>query len=223
VVRTVSLVAAVAIVLTGACGSSSKPSTQSATTTTTASSGGTAPSTATTAPALTVEKLKSALLTVTELPTGWSVTPSNSSTQGACNKESVDKTFPPAAKTEVSFVKGGNVPLLVQQLYSYSTAAIAREALAKYDANARACTTYKQEGTTIEIGALSLPPLGDRNAAYRLTISQNGVSVIGDSQVIQKGPVLLYVAYANLFADTEQMVTFTRQAYTKAVRTLGLA
>jgi hypothetical protein len=160
---------------------------------------------------------------MTDLPTGWSSQePSSSKGGNLCNKGSVNKAVPPAAKTEVQFVNGSESPLFYEQLLSYSDDATAGRALDKFQSNATACTSFKQSGVKIEIGQLSAPPLGDRSVAYRLTFTQNDQSAVGDTQVIRRGPVLIYVAYLDLSPDTQQMATFAKLAYDKAINVLHL-
>jgi hypothetical protein len=174
-------------------------------------------------PPFTEDQLKSALLAVHDLPTGWSSSPSSGpNDKGVCNKGSVNKLVPPAANTSADFVNGKDVPLLNEQMLSYGSADLASQALTKFEANERSCTSYKQDGATIEIGELSVPPLGGRSSAFRVNISQSSATVVGDTQVVQKGPVIVYTACASLVTDTEQLVMFSKQAYTKAVNTLHL-
>ncbi len=220
-------VLAVAI-LTAACGSGeSKPqppetTAASSALTTAASSGPTAAPqpTTTTVPALTQAQLASAVLAVTDLPTGWSTTPPSTDKKGACNKDSVNKAVPPAAMTEADFVKGSDLPLFGDQLLAYSDAATAGRALDKYVSNASACTSFKQDGTQYTIGQLSVPPLGDRSIGYRLTLTKDAVTGVIDTEVMQRGPLLVYVGYGDFSPDTEQLATFAKLAYDKAVNTL---
>jgi hypothetical protein len=216
------LVVSAALALS-ACGSSSKSKAASSPSAASQSSSSSAAPTPTTASPFTEDQLKSALLAVHDLPTGWSSSPTTSpSKKGVCNKDSVNKLVPPAADTSADFVNGKYEPLLSEQMLSYGSVDLASQALTKFEANERSCTSYKQDGATIEIGELSVPPLGDRSSAFRLNISQSGVTIVGDTQVVQQGPVIIYTAYASYSADTEQLVTFSKQAYTKAVNTLHL-
>jgi hypothetical protein len=216
-------------VILASCGGGSSKS-RSGTTTphaspTTAQPAGTnasAGSTTTTVGPLTQAQLQSALLTVTDLPTGWSTTPPSTNKKGLCNKASVNKAVPPAATTEADFVMGREIPFFGEQLLSYADDSTAARALDKYQSNASSCTTFEQDGVKVDVGQLSMPPLGDRTIGYRLTLHQGGASVILDTAVIQRGPLIVYTGYGDLSADTEQLVTFTKLAYDKAVNTLKL-
>ena len=220
-------VVAIAVTL-AACDGGSKA--QSGTTTTgaaptTAQSAETdtaAGSTTTAVRPLTEAQLKSALLTVTDLPTGWSTTPPRTNKKGVCNHPSVDKAITPAASTESDFVKGKVVPFFGEQFLAYPDDATAARAFDKFKSNASSCTTYQEDGVTVDIGQLSVPQLGDRTFGYRQTLSQGGQSVVLDDTVIQRGPLLVYTGYGDFGADTEQLATFTKLAYDKAANTLKI-
>ena len=210
-----------------ACGGGSKS--QSDTTTaqavpTTAQSAGTdavAGSTTTTVRPLTEAQLQSALLTVTDLPTGWSTTPPSPNKMGAC-QPLVDKAITPAAIAEADFVKGKNVPFFGERLAAYPDDATAARAFDNFQSTASTCTTHQQDRATVNIGQLSVPPLGDRTIGYRQTLNQGGASVVVDTTLIQQGPLLVYTGYGDFGADTEQLATFTNLAYDKAANTLKI-
>jgi hypothetical protein len=160
---------------------------------------------------------------VTDLPTGWSSQEPSTKGGTLCNQESVNKAVRPAAMTQVQFVNGTESPVFYEQLLSYSDAATAGRALDRFQSNAAACTSFKQSGIKIEIGQLSAPQLGDRSVAYRLTFTENDQTAVADTQVIQRGPVLVYVAYLDLSPDTQQMATLAKTAYDKTINVLHLA
>jgi hypothetical protein len=209
-------VVALAVIL-AACGRGSKS--QSGTTTatgapTTAQSAGTdtaAGSTTTAVQPLTEAQLQSALLTVTDLPTGWSTTPPSPNKMGEC-QPLVDKAITPAAIAEADFVRGKNVPFLGERLAAYPDDATA----------ARAFDNFQSSAATCNIGQLSVPPLGDRTIRYRQMLNQGGASVVVDTTLIQRGPFLLYTGYGDFGTDTEQLATFTKLAYEKAANTLRI-
>jgi hypothetical protein len=124
---------------------------------------------------------------------------------------------------EADFVMGKSVPFLGDQLTAYSDAATAGRAFDKYQSVASACTSYNDGGVKVDIGQLSVPSLGDRSIGYRLTLSQGGPSVILDNEIIQRGEVIVFVGYGDLTADTQQLATFSKLAYDKAVKTLRLS
>jgi hypothetical protein len=124
--------------------------------------------------------------------------------------------------TQVQFVNGTNSPVFYEQLLSYSDAATAGRALDTFQSNAAACTSFKQGGIKIEIGELSAPQLGDRSVAYRLTFTENDQTAVADTQVILRGPILVYVAYLDFSPDTQQMATLAKTAYDKTINVLHL-
>ncbi len=148
------------LLLTAGCSSSSKSqsATASAATSTTVQSSETSAAASSTTPitALTQAQLASAVLAVTDLPTGWSTTPPSTDKKSLCNKDSVNKAVPPVATAEADFVKGSDLPLFGDQLLAYSDVATAGRALDKYVSNASACTSFKQDGIDNAVGQLSI-------------------------------------------------------------------
>ncbi len=140
---------------------------------------------------------------------------------GSCNQPSVDKAITPAAIAEADFVKGKNVPFLGERLAAYPDDATAARAFDNFQSTASTCT-YQHNGVTVNIGQLSVPPLGDRTIGYRQTLNQAGASVVVDTTLIQQGPLLVYTGYGDFGADTEQLATFTKLAYEKAANTLKI-
>ena len=182
---------------------------------TTAQSAGTdavAGSTTTTVRPLTEAQLQSALLTVTDLPTGWSTTAQSPNKMGACNQPLV---VTPAAIAEADFVKGKNVPFFGERLAAYPDDATAARAFDSLQRTASTCVT-------VNLGQLSVPPLGDRTIGYRQTLNQGGASVVVDTTLIRQGPLLVSTGYGDFGADTEQLATFTKLAYEKAANTLKI-
>ena len=176
----------------------------------------------TTVPVFTEDQLKAALLTVDDLPTGWAgQAPSNPNGEGFCGQGTIDSQVKPAAKSTTQFVKGKNVPQLYEELLSYPDDG-ASKAFDFADEQAQSCATFTLGGVDAEIAQLSVPPLGDTTSAYRLTLSNAGVTAIVDLTFVRKGCVIIYMAYADLSPDTNALVSFTKQAYDKAAATLGL-
>src|SRR5204863_55306 len=126
------------------------------------------------------------------------------------------------ATVEADFVKGADHPLFGDQLNSYPDGATAGRAYDKYQSVASACTSFNKAGAKIDIGQLSVPSLGDRSVGYRFTITQDNTTAVLDNVIIQRGSVLVYVGYGDLTADTQQLATFSRLAYDKAVNTLHI-
>ena len=93
--------------------------------------------------------------------------------------------------------------------------------LETFDADAKSCTTY-DNGVAFTVGQLSFPSMGDQSVAYRINVSQSGVSVTADTAVVRKDAVVLYAAYFDFATDTAEAVVLTTQAYDKMVQTLHL-
>src|SRR5262249_22575846 len=115
--------------------------------------------------------------------------------------------------------KGKNVPYFGERLAAYPDDATAARAFDNFQSNASTCTT---DGVTVNIGQLSVAPLGDRTIGYQQTLNQGGASVVVDTTLIQQGPLLVYTGYGDFGADTGQLATFTKLAYEKAANTLKI-
>ena len=142
--------------------------------------------------------------------------------KGLCNKPSINDQLPPVANVKADFVMGTDVPAFLEQLLSYPDVDTARQVLETFDADAKSCTTYNQDGVAFTVGQLSFPSMGDQSVAYRINVSQSGVSVTADTAVVRKDAVVLYAAYFDFATDTAEAVALTTQAYDKMVQTLHL-
>jgi hypothetical protein len=57
---------------------------------------------------------------------------------------------------------------------------------------------------------------------YRVTPTKKGKSAIIDTALYQKGSIVIWVAYADTTGPTNQLATYSKLAYDKAVSTLNL-
>jgi hypothetical protein len=167
-------------------------------------------------------EVNAAALFVNDLPTGWAVASPTLNNVAVCNATPFIKAVPPIALANVAFVMGTSYPLLQEQVLSYADTAHANSAMAVAGSNARACTTFQNIATTIGVAKISVPPLGDRTLAYRLTLTQKGKSAIFDTGVYQKGSVLIWVGYGDTTAPNDTFAKYSKLAYDKAVSTLNL-
>lgn len=215
--RLLRAVAALAAIATG-CGGSSKPS-SSHTTTPSATTATSATTSTTAAP----PNLQAELLTVSDLPTGWSVdnSPSNTSTDTtpACLKDA-SKLPEATSKAEVSFKKGTGVPIFSQKLAYFAASGGAQAQFNQADAILGKCKdiSFQSDGQTYKgsIGALSFPKYEDGSSAYTVEVSTHGFVFGLYVLYVWKGSRLMLLTYADLGTPSvEEFKSFADKAYAK--------
>lgn len=166
--------------------------------------------------------LKSQLLTVSELPSGWAI--DNSSDSGSASTPpcltNLKSTLTTTDKAEISFVKGTSFPDFDQQLGYFGTAT---SALAQYRAGSGILNNCKDVSFTSDghqytgsIGQLSFPTLGQRSTAWQLTISAEGFTFGVDAVLVQKGPELSFLLFFDLGSvEISEFLPLARKAVAK--------
>jgi hypothetical protein len=206
------VVAAVSLVLTVGCSSG-------ATTATAPTAGGST----TSAPQTTIAappNLTPDLLTLSDMPTGWSVdnSPSPDSTGPACLKPLKDHTGSNAHAT-VSFNGGASgIPAIVENLGHFPSGASA--ALARFDQAINSCKTLSitSGGQTLSgtIGAMSFPQLGDESHAYQASLTYKGFTLGYDVIIARHGDTAMSLTYGDLGSpDLTQVQQFATKAIAK--------
>jgi hypothetical protein len=125
----------------------------------------------------------------------------------------------PARNAEASFGKGGDLPTLNQQINYYPDGSAPQKfttAVSILDGCKQ--VSYDSKGTKItgSIRALSLPKLGQRSRAWRLTLSAAGATVEFDVSLVQRGRELEQVVYGDFGPpDLEDFTRVVRVAVAK--------
>lgn len=166
--------------------------------------------------------LKSQLLSVSDLPSGWAIDNSSDTSSNSippCVKNLKSK-LNTSDKAQIGFVKGSDVPDFGQQIGYFGTATAA---LAKYQSGTRilnACKdfSFSSDGHkyTGSIGQLSFPALRPRSTAWQITLSTEGVTVGIDVALVQKGSELSFLLYADVGSvDVSDFLPLARKAVAK--------
>jgi|GEM_PF-997836 len=205
----IAIVAGVGIVLAGCSSSATSSSTTKVTPATAGTSG--APTTTTT-PA----SVQSYLLTVSDLPTGWSVDNSSSSSTTSCATNPVSQSAS-GPKAIIDFNQAGGLPELLDDL-AFSTSPVAE--FAKVKGALDACKSFTEtnngQTSTGNIGAMSFPAYGDQSASYSATISVDGINAAVGIVLIQKGSYVMAVGLGDLGSfDATQLQQFVTLALAK--------
>jgi hypothetical protein len=150
-------------------------------------------------PAWAAVNLRSELLSATQLPAGWTVDrtmpPSDARGCGA-----VQPTF--KASGSSSHVDGedqdGNKGLFQESLYAYPSTARASATYSKIVAQLNGCPGYTTTSKTeVSVSELTFPSAGDDSAAFTLTTSASGTTLVADAVVVRKGNQVAGLLYAD--------------------------
>jgi hypothetical protein len=201
--------AAVGLLLTplAACGGGSN-----ATTSSTASTSTQASTCSSADPPLQASSL---LLTVNDLPAGWSVDNSANSAVECLN--AALKSASPLSYAHQNFASGGSLPELGEQAGVYASGS---QAFAKEKASLDGCTSFTvtQQGQTetFSVGATSFPPYGNESAAYTASATISGTAVAQGVVLVRKGNSLVLVGLGDVAPlNTTQLEHFTALAVAK--------
>jgi hypothetical protein len=175
-------------------------------------------------PKVTKANLKSKLITVSQLPSGWSVDNSSGSgsSSGGCfaNTKHIE-TRGGDVETSASF-ENGNLPDFTEELAGGRSLSSNFAKIEKYLNNCKKAS-FTDSGTTYSatVGAMSFPTVGSRSAAYQVSFSIKGFTVGIDIVIFQAtttmGGVLLYDDLGQ--PDVRQLQSFAKLA----LKNLGLA
>jgi hypothetical protein len=148
--------------------------------------------------------VNSQLLTLSDLPAGWSVDNSTSSgsLQG-CNTKSFDAKSQETARGEAAYKNGTSVPSIDETIAAFPTPEKARTLYAEGTQVIEACKTFtitdngqKYSGNA---GQMSLgASYGDQTKAYQFTVNVQGFNAGIDIVAVLKGSEVMLFEYADL-------------------------
>lgn len=160
--------------------------------------------------------LKPLLLSVTDLPTGWSVDNSKSGGSSTFNGCKTFNTVNQSDTASAEFTDGG-LPVLVESLgWSPNAPALLKSGIA--NVNQCKSMTISNNGQTenATMGPMSFPTVGSQSAAYQMIVNIKGLNVDFDIIIAQKGNYLVLVALGDLGPpNTTQLQQFVSSAIAK--------
>lgn len=172
------------------------------------------------------EEAKGALLTVAELPTGWSAEPDDGATKNATQTYeqcpefgAVTKRFNVTNAPDAGFRSPAGSEVS-EALLSYPVAE-AKTLVAEFSAATAKCpklTDQTDEGISFDmhLTALSFPTLADETFAFRTTARLYGNTVHIDLVLVRRGGVIIAVSHtASGAIDTAMTEDVTRRALAK--------
>jgi hypothetical protein len=198
------------VVFLAVAGCSSGSSTTAATTTTTTR--------AASAPA--VADPTPWLLTLQDLPTGWSVGTASDSKAGICNGPELSKVASTnGGRSATAYFKKGNSDVLNQGTYAFATPETADKVIDAITAQAHSCKSWTRHvdgrDFTATPGDLSFPTSGDRTYAFHVDVKTGDTTVGGDYVFVREGANVTAVARVGLFSDTDELQEFVQTAQAK--------
>lgn len=164
--------------------------------------------------------LEPLLLTTSDLPAGWSVSPTkSSSTLGSSGCPAFDAVSNVRDSDSIQFVRSGqgDLPQLAEAL------GWSRDAVAVFDAGTGEISeckhlSFETSGllASATVVPISFPQVGSQSAAYQLAIDVAGTEIDFDITVARKGSYLSLLAFGALGQpDLAQLETFVTTALAK--------
>jgi len=176
----------------------------------------------TTVASATAPNLSRELLSIDQMPTGWSVTNAGGAEGGlsGCLSPRIGIKPVASAKASVTFADGGNFPEVAEDLATYGSASITtiKRGFATLITTLDHCRSATLNGkrTTLQIGQMSFPQYGNQSAAFVLTFSVSGVNVAVDMVMARVGTTMVAVLEADVTTvDVSQFRGFVVKAVAK--------
>jgi hypothetical protein len=163
---------------------------------------------------LTSKQLGHYLLTVSDMPSGWtSQRPSNGTSGGFCHLHE-DFHSNETGSAEADFAQG-QLPQFSEELGSYQVAPTARFLKVVSDINQ--CTSLTVSGTKLTLGRMSFPTIGTMSAAYQATGSVQGINIGFDLILALKRRVVIGLVYTDVGTpDVEEVAALARKSGSQA-------
>ena len=171
---------------------------------------------------LTQEEVTAALLTIDDMPAGFSLgTTPDDNGRGVCGQPAASSVVPSLAEARISFTRGAAGPVVQQVSASYEQAK-AVEYMAKVRESST-CTTYADEEadgivSNNTVAEVSFPKLGDDTLALRVG---NDHGLNADIVFIRIGDTVTRVGVAGLTIDSALTEEVARKAEAKMKDRLG--
>jgi len=163
-------------------------------------------------------KLSARLLSIGQMPTGWSVDNSTGGSGVGCLAHVLEpKGIKQTAKAGVYFEDNGNVPEVSEALATFTNATAAFK---KMDANLTACKhlSGKSDGQKVTgtLGQMSFPHYGNASAAFAASFTTQGMTLAEDQLIVRKGTIVMGIREGNLNSvNVSQFQGFVKKAVAK--------
>jgi len=146
-------------------------------------------------PRLSVE-----LLSVSQMPTGWSIDNSSGGNGVGCLTTILEpKGIKQTSYASVSLDDNGNTPLVSEKLATYSNAKTAyKKIIAALSGCKHVSGTSGGIKATGTVGQMSFPHFGNASAAFSVSLVAQGTTISDDVLIVRKGNVIMGIAEADV-------------------------
>jgi hypothetical protein len=175
-------------------------------------------SVAATAASASSPKLSAKLLSIGQMPIGWSVVSSAGGGGAGCLSNILEpKGIKQTAKASVSFEDNGNVPEVDEALATFTNA---KTGYKKIVANLMACKHFSGKSggqkVTGTIGQMSFPHYGDASAAFAVSFTVQGTALGEDLLIVRAGSIVMGINEGDLVSvEVSQFQGFVNKAVAK--------
>ena len=151
-------------------------------------------------------QLQAMLLTVANLPPGWSQSGSVSPTTSSCYSNPIWKA-PYQAKARAGFQMNNSVPQLVELLGSYQNGGAAyRQVVASLNGCSRFSETVQGQKISGTVSPMSNKRFGTASSSYTANLSVGGTSLNQEFVIARKGNTLAAIAVSNYGSLDSQLL-----------------
>jgi len=164
-------------------------------------------------------KLNSQLLSLRQMPAGWTTHSPSTANEAGCLKNLLEpRGVTQTRSAEVLFVAKGDLPILDEKLATYSNA---NRAYAKIIAAINACKVVNGlspsgHRVTGSVTKVAWTHYGNASSAYVMTLSSLGVTLHYDYLIVRKNQTIVGILEANAFSvNTSQFRSFVVKALAK--------
>jgi hypothetical protein len=158
------------------------------------------------------------LLSIDQMPTGWSVGSSGSSHAGCFGNTMEPKGIEQTASASVYFQASDGSQALNEKLATYTNA---KTGYKKIVANLAACkhfsgTSGGQKITGGTVGQMSFPSYGNASEAFAVNFTVQGTSFYEDLLIVRKGSIVMGIDEGDLApVNVSQFQGFVKKAVVK--------
>ena len=168
---------------------------------------------------MTKAQLRSKALSLSNMPTGWSVDNSGGGTSnftGCFAKLQATEATRGITRVEANYEQG-NFPVMEETLITRKNAAHRYQQFVSILNGCRQVSLSSGDTTLSgSIGAMSFPTVGNASSAYAMTLSSNGINVGFDIIVFRAGQVAGDIGYGDLGSpDSSTVQAFVSEAVNK--------
>jgi hypothetical protein len=164
-----------------------------------------------------IPKLPGELLSVGQMPTGWSVDNSSSGSGPGCLANIVEpKGIKQTSNATVFFAGIGNIPVIEETLATFTNATTAyKKIVATLNGCKHIVVTSGARKGTYTVGQMSFPHYGNASAAFAVSIVTQVATIGEDFLIVRKGNVVMGMIEADLQVDVSQFQGFVVKALAK--------